>query len=306
MSRVAFDHIAIAVPRIEDALPFLVGELGGRPAGGGAAPGFRFRQWIYGGGKLELLEPAGRAGGFLHRFLERRGPGVHHLTFYVPDLAAACADAEEHGFPVVQRDVSDPEWKEAFLHPKAALSIVVQLVERSGPGSDQASGARAPASGDPEPGALGVELVGLRLAAADLGRARRLWGALLGGSCRVQGDELEVRWPGSLLRLLVRRTVEVEPEGPTAVELACLRPVVLPRGRHPVLGTVFEPVDITELAPPPLASEEENAFGLAPGAGGGDDAGGAGSEDDAAGSAADADVYFLDGDALEPDEEDPR
>src|SRR5262245_45699629 len=130
MRPVWFDHIAIGVPCIADTLPFLVGELGGRPAGGGLARAFAFRQWVFGLGKLEVLEPAGPAGGFMHRFIERRGPGVHHVTFEVPDLDASCAAAEASGFAVVERDASDPDWAEAFLHPKTSMSIVVQMVER--------------------------------------------------------------------------------------------------------------------------------------------------------------------------------
>ena len=97
MQEVLFDHIAIGVPRIADALPFLVGELGGRPAGAGLTRAFAFRQWHYGAGKLEVLEPAGAPGGFMHRFLERRGPGVHHVTFEVPDIDAACAGRSRWG-----------------------------------------------------------------------------------------------------------------------------------------------------------------------------------------------------------------
>src|SRR5262245_32435447 len=106
MSRVWFDHIAIGVPRIADVLPFVVGELGGRPAGGGLTRAFAFRQWHFGGGRLEVLEPAGAPAGFMHRFLDRRGPGVHHVTFEVPDIDATCARAESMGFSVVERDDS--------------------------------------------------------------------------------------------------------------------------------------------------------------------------------------------------------
>jgi hypothetical protein len=286
MRKVAFDHIAIGVPRIGEAVPFLVGELGGRPAGGGTTASFAFRQWTFGGGKLEVLEPAGADGGFLHRFLERRGAGVHHVTFVVPSLDAACAQAEELGFPVVARDDSDPEWKEAFLHPKGAMSIVVQLVEHRPSADGDGTPPRTPSAGDPEAGAPGIELVGLRLAARDLDRARLLWCRLLGGTCGDHGEELEVRWIGSALRLLVRSARGAEEEGPLSVEIACLRPAVLPRGPHPILGAVFEPVDITELPPPPREGEAPGGNGASARPG----------DDDA--------PYFLDGDQLSDGRED--
>jgi methylmalonyl-CoA/ethylmalonyl-CoA epimerase len=296
LSNVVFDHIAVGVHRIDDALPFLIGELGGRAAGGGAAPSFLFRQWTFGGGKLEVLEPAGPPGGFLHRFLDRRGPGVHHVTFLVPALDVACAQAAALGFLVVGRDDSDPDWKEAFLHPKQAQSIVVQLVERGLPadGVPPAPEVHKAVPGDPESGPLGIDLVGLRLAAHDLERAQSLWCGLLAGIGRWLDDELEVRWPGSIMRLLVRRAGSPLEEGPLAIEIGCLRPAVVPRGSHPVLGVVFAPVDITELPPPP----DEGDLAIASGAPAGDDTGGDAVDDEDG-------VYFLDGDAIAASEDEP-
>ena len=122
-----FDHIAIATHRMADAAAVLMGELGGLPAFGGDSGPYRFGQWRFdNGARLEVLEPAG-AGGFLHRFLAQHGPGVHHVTFRVPDLRAACARAEAAGYGIVGYDDANPYWQEAFLHPRQAMGIVVQL-----------------------------------------------------------------------------------------------------------------------------------------------------------------------------------
>jgi len=289
VAQVWFDHIAIGVPHLGDALPFLMGELGGRPAGGGVTRAFAFRQWLYGGGKLEVLEPAGPPGGFLHRFLDRRGPGVHHVTFEVPDIEAACAAATALGFDVVERDDSDPEWSEAFLHPKSSMSIVVQIVQvrRAEPDGPPKPWTVPPEAGDPEQGPPGIELIGLRLAARDLERARELWCELLSGTARALGSELEIRWPGSPMRLLVGRTGPNGEEGPRAIEIALLRPAVVPVGPHPILGAAFDPIDITEL-PAPLD------------AGGAPSSRAAVAEALAAASGGDSDeeTYFLDGDEL--------
>jgi catechol 2,3-dioxygenase-like lactoylglutathione lyase family enzyme len=282
---VLFDHIAIGVTRIEDALPFLVGELGGRPAGSGLTRAFAFRQWHFGAGKLEVLEPAGAPGGFMHRFLDRRGPGVHHVTFEVPDIDAACAKAESMGFAVVERDDSDPEWSEAFLHPKTSLSIVVQVVQvrRTEAGAPEPR-IIEPEPGDPDPGALGIELIGLRLRAKSIARARELWCDLLAGTGRMIDGELEVRWPGSPMRLVVRRSGADGEEGPLAIEIACLRPALVPLGPHPIIGAAFETVDITELPAPAVAGEPPPASAVT---------------DSLGGAAADDESYFLDPDALE-------
>lgn len=251
----------MAVHRLSDAVPFVVGELGGRAAKGGDSRAFRWRQWRYdGGGRLEILEPAGPAGGFLHRFLEQRGPGVHHVTLHVGDLDLACREAESLGFEVVGRDDSDPSRKEAFLHPGTALGIVVQLVEAAQRGdSDTASG--GPLAGslpdDPVPAPPGIGLFGLRLACGDLSRARALWCEVLAAEMAVVGSFLVARWPGSPVRLAIVERHDVE--GPIAIELVCLRPVVLPQGPHPVLGATFEPVDPeAALAGPSVASTDEN------------------------------------------------
>ena len=130
MSRIHFDHIAIATHRMADAPAVLVGALGGTPTGdGGPSGAYTWGHWRFaGGGRLEILEPLG-ADGFLHRFLATRGPGIHHVTFRVPSLAEACERAVAHGLRIVGRDESDPAWAEAFLHPKEALGLVVQLAE---------------------------------------------------------------------------------------------------------------------------------------------------------------------------------
>jgi len=127
-----FDHVSIAVPDIARALP-LVEMLAGRFRSGGIAPGgFRWAQWyLPGAGKLELVAPldADDTSHFLVKFLAKRGPGLHHVTFKVSDINAAIARAEQAGFAVVDIDTSDAGWKEAFLHPRSASGVLVQIAE---------------------------------------------------------------------------------------------------------------------------------------------------------------------------------
>ena len=235
MTRILFDHIAIGVPRMAEAPAVLVGALGGIPADGQASGVFRWGVWTFdGGGAIEILEPMG-ADGFLRRFLDQRGPGVHHVTFKVPSLAEACARSRAAGYDVVGLDDSDPSWKEAFLHPRQAQGIVVQLAEANGAGGSRPPCQPPPGPPDPPP----VRILGLRLRAHSRERAMRQWELVLEGE-RMEGPggELIYRWPGSPMRL----AVEVDPareEGPVAVEYASARPVALPDGPHPALGTVF-------------------------------------------------------------------
>jgi methylmalonyl-CoA/ethylmalonyl-CoA epimerase len=238
MDRVLFDHIAIALPRMTDAAPFLCTALGGEPDAGQPSGAFTWGTYRFeGGGAIEIMEPRGPSG-FLHRFLVERGPGIHHVTFKVPSLAEACARAEAAGYGIVGRDDSDPEWKEAFLHPKQALGIVVQLVESwSGSGltlrhrlSGQPSSAGAPPS---------VRVLGLRMRCQSVERAMTQWSAVLQGkAAKGPRGELVFSWFRSSMRL----AVEIEAfqnEGTIAIELASGRPLLLPAGPHPVLGAVF-------------------------------------------------------------------
>ena len=239
MRSVLFDHIAIAVPRLADAEAVLAGELGGRPAYGMTRDGFRFHHWRYpGGGDIEILEPAG-VDGFLHRFLAQRGPGIHHVTFTVPSLVEACDRARSHGYSIVGYDDSDPEWKEAFLHPRQAQGIVVQFAEShaaspSPPGGD--GHAQAPGPLQPLPP---ITVLGLRLSARTRERAHIQWGAVVQGARAEGGDTLVYRWPGSFMYV----AIEIDPardEGPLWIEYSSPRAVPLTDDPHPVLGAAFK------------------------------------------------------------------
>jgi len=230
------DHVAIGVASIDDASAFVEGTLGAEPHGGGPGAGFRFFQWSFAGGaRLELLEPAGPPGGFLHRFLERPGPGVHHVTFKVPSLAAAAERARARGYEIVGYDDTDPEWKECFLHPRQAQGLVVQLAEEGPPAAGDEPRAEPPSrpADAPEP----VRLRALRLSARDEKAARRQWEETLGGEARALGPtEIELAWPDSPLRIVVRIRPEAD-EGPLALEVATDRD--WPEAGREALGAHF-------------------------------------------------------------------
>jgi catechol 2,3-dioxygenase-like lactoylglutathione lyase family enzyme len=234
VSEIQLDHIAIAAHRLTDAPPILVGVLGGIPFFGQEAAAFRFGQWEFeGDGRIEVLEPRG-ADGFLHRFLAARGPGIHHVTFKVPSLREACDRAEALGYAIVGYHDASPYWKEAFLHPKEALGIVVQLAQMGGKGPTRGKWRTAPASPpDPPPP---VRVVGLRTRAHSEERAERQWGTLLRGAASREGDALVYRWPHSPLRI----AVDVDPgaeEGALHIEIASDRRLP-PMDTRP-LGAVF-------------------------------------------------------------------
>jgi methylmalonyl-CoA/ethylmalonyl-CoA epimerase len=236
VSGTQFDHIAIAARQIADAPPYLMGVLGGAPFFGMSADVFRFGQWEFeGGGRIEVLEPRGDDG-FLQRFLAVHGPGVHHVTFKVPDLAAARAHASALGYGVVGYNAREPRWKELFLHPKDAQGIVVQVVESP---DDPPRGhwrRPPPMPADPPPP---VRLLGLRLRVQSLERARRQWQTLLGGAESATNGLHVWRWPGSPLRIAVEVDAGRE-EGPTRIDIAPPSRAVAGLGAPaPGLGAIF-------------------------------------------------------------------
>ena len=235
MAPIRFDHIAIAMARMADAPAVLVGELGGVPDSGGPSDAFRWGCWRFeGGGRIEIIEPVG-GDGFLRRFLARRGPGVHHVTFEVPSLRVMCDRAEAHGYQVVGYDDSNPAWATAYLHPKQALGIVVQLGQSSAKAKPRPWVAPPGPANPPPP----VTVLGLRMRAHSRERARVQWESVLEGEASPgPAGELVFRWPASPMRVVVEIDL-AQDEGPISIELASRRAVSLPEGPLPPLGAVF-------------------------------------------------------------------
>ncbi|HVL33876.1 MAG TPA: VOC family protein [Actinomycetota bacterium] len=124
------DHVAIAVRDLRSSMPFYTDVLGASFlfAGDNPSQGFRWCQFRFpGGGKFELVTPLGD--GFVQRFLDRRGEGVHHVTLKVPDIVRALDHLEREGTPVFNVSIDDPEWREAFIHPKDAKGTLIQIVQ---------------------------------------------------------------------------------------------------------------------------------------------------------------------------------
>ena len=102
---------------------------------GGDQDTWRWLQLRYpGGGKVELLEPLGE--GFLTKFLSSRGEGLHHVTFKTDDIEAAIAHLRGLGFELVDVNLSDPRWKEAFLRPSKSHGTLIQIAQSSASDED--------------------------------------------------------------------------------------------------------------------------------------------------------------------------
>ena len=124
------DHVCLAVRSLRDAVDLLTGVLGGSVVFGGHehTNGTVSSQVDLGGGtRVELLEPT-RPDAAVARFLDRGGPGMHHLTWKVADVVTARDAAEGAGFQTTGTDLDRrPHWRETYLRPRGALGMLVQL-----------------------------------------------------------------------------------------------------------------------------------------------------------------------------------
>jgi methylmalonyl-CoA/ethylmalonyl-CoA epimerase len=200
------DHVAIAVERWRDGWPRFRELLGGAWDGGGQTLGFAPHQLTYPDGmRVELLRPhLVEKNDFLRRFIDRNGVGPHHLTFKVDDIRVAIDDATAAGLPPVSVSFEDPSWMEAFLHPKGAHGIVVQLAQADPADWSVPDPPRSlPPAGEPADLVRAVHLV------ADLDAAVGLFSGLLDGVARVPvaplpGRGVELAWPSGGVVALVQ------------------------------------------------------------------------------------------------------
>jgi methylmalonyl-CoA/ethylmalonyl-CoA epimerase len=194
------DHLAIGTPALSGGWELFADVLGGAWAYGGDSPGYWWGQLKFSSGpKIELLTPTGGPdAAFLDRFLAARGAGPHHFNFLVPDIETTLARIRAAGIDPVGVNLANPDWKEAFLHPRDAHGIVIQVAQQAG------SPASAPPRELPEPGpATRLDLIEHHV--GDLDGAARLFRDVLDGRLEAAGTgTAELTWPGGKRIKLVR------------------------------------------------------------------------------------------------------
>jgi methylmalonyl-CoA epimerase len=123
-------HIGIAVPDIGEALRFYRDVLGLVPHPAEASDGASIVSLPFGESEVELLQPTDPESP-IARFLARRGPGIHHVCYRVPDLDAALAGARAAGYRLVDEvpRLGAGGCRIAFLHPKSTAGILIELTE---------------------------------------------------------------------------------------------------------------------------------------------------------------------------------
>lgn len=125
------DHLGIVVPDLAAAVAVFEA-LGFEVAGRHDVPTEKVRTAFLpiGESQLELLEPTDPASP-IARFLEKRS-GLHHVCVEVADLDAALAELKSRGVPLVDAvpRVGAGGCRVAFVHPKGAAGVLLELKER--------------------------------------------------------------------------------------------------------------------------------------------------------------------------------
>jgi methylmalonyl-CoA/ethylmalonyl-CoA epimerase len=127
------EHIGIAVNSLEEAIPYYENVLGLKCYAIEEVTDQKVKTafFMVGQTKIELLEstdPEGPIG----KFIEKKGPGVHHLAFAVNNVNEALADVAEKGVLLI--DKTGRKGAEGmnigFLHPKSTLGVLTEFCSK--------------------------------------------------------------------------------------------------------------------------------------------------------------------------------
>lgn len=133
MKTTGIDHIGIAVKSIDEALKFWEETLGIKCTGREEVAEQKVVTAFLplGGTEIELLEPTSPESP-ISKFIESRGEGIHHLALKVEDIEAALQELKDKGIRLIDEKprCGAGGAKIAFVHPKAAGGVLLEISER--------------------------------------------------------------------------------------------------------------------------------------------------------------------------------
>lgn len=124
------EHLGIAVKSLDEAIPMWEKMLGTKCYSIEEVAEQKVRTAFFkvGNTKIELLEATGEESP-VAKFIEKKGPGVHHIAFAVEDLQSTLDDAAQSGIQLI--DKTPRKGAEglniAFLHPKSTGGVLVEM-----------------------------------------------------------------------------------------------------------------------------------------------------------------------------------
>ena len=127
------DHIGIAVPSLEEAVPFYEKALGLKCEHIEEVASQKVRTAFFEVGEvhIELLEPTSEDSP-IAKFLDTKGPGIHHIAYYSDDLQNQLQQAANAGTRLINETPIDGAGgkKVAFLHPKSTFGVLSEFCSK--------------------------------------------------------------------------------------------------------------------------------------------------------------------------------
>jgi methylmalonyl-CoA epimerase len=128
----AIDHLGVVVSDLEAATSTYRDILGFTISGGESLParGLDVRFVEAGNSRIELIAPT-RTDSEVSGFLQKRGEGLHHICLRVADIEQALAELKQRGARLIDQAPKPGAHgtRVAFLHPKGAHGVLIELVE---------------------------------------------------------------------------------------------------------------------------------------------------------------------------------
>lgn len=127
------DHIGIAVRSLDEVIPYYTNTLGCPLMKIEEVESQKVRVAFIDAGniKLELLEPMDPSSP-IHKFLEKRGEGIHHIAFGVENIEKRMEELKNDGVQLLNEEPKNGAGGAlvAFLHPKSSNGVLYELCEK--------------------------------------------------------------------------------------------------------------------------------------------------------------------------------
>ncbi len=128
------EHIGIAVKDLDSAITYYENVLGLKCYAIEEVADQKVKTAFFkvGDTKIELLEstdPEGPIG----KFIEKKGEGIHHIAFNVPELEEAIKEVDESGIQLIDKKPRKGAegMNIAFLHPKSTFGVLTEFCEKA-------------------------------------------------------------------------------------------------------------------------------------------------------------------------------
>jgi len=126
------DHVGVAVEDLDESIALYRDGMGMREQHRETVEEFGVEAALLeiGGSHVELLTPTGPESG-VAKFLERKGPGLHHVAYRTDDIDAALARMREAGIRLIdeQARTGIQQSLVAFVHPKSTGGVLTEIVQ---------------------------------------------------------------------------------------------------------------------------------------------------------------------------------